>query len=260
MRILDFESVETVELKHVVEAREQMIMARETHLDALTVRLKEYRIRSVIEPILIGKSDPELAEGDAFQFCLDLGLVTVERGTPMIANPIYREVIVRHLTYGQQLAISEPDWQWENSDGSLDMDRMMKEFQKFWQRHADIWEEKSDYTEAFPHLLLMAFLQRVLNGGGHIERECAAGRGRMDLGIEYGEYRYIIEIKLIQDHDGPQTVREEGLKQIGKYRDRFAPGAPAYLVIFDRRPKIREKSWDERISWEYDDDVAILGC
>ena len=39
------------------------------------------------------------------------------------------------------------------------------------------------------------FLQRVLNGGGNIERECAAGRGRMDLLVEYEEYKYIIEIK-----------------------------------------------------------------
>jgi hypothetical protein len=178
----------------------------------------------------------------------------------VIANPIYREVIARHLTFGQQLAIPEPDWQWEKTDSSLDMDRMMKEFQKFWRRHADKWEEKSDYTEAFPHLLLMAFLQRVLNGGGHIERDCAAGRGRMDLGIEYKGYRYIVEIKLVQDHDGPLTVREEGLEQVRRYRDRFAPDAPVFLVIFDRRPKIREKSWDERITWELDGDVTILGC
>jgi hypothetical protein len=235
-------------------------MARETHLDALAVRLKDPGIHSVIEPILTGDSDPELAESDAFMLCMDLGLVAVERGTPKIANPIYREVIARHLTYGQQLAIPEPDWKWENADDSLNMDRMLKEFQKFWQRHSDRWEEKSDYTEAFPHLLLMAFLQRILNGGGQIERDCAAGRGRMDLGIEYKGRWYIIEIKLVRDHDSPQTVREEGLLQIRNYRDRFTPRPPAWLVIFDRRAKTREKSWDERITWEPDEDVTVIGC
>ena len=140
------------------------------------------------------------------------------------------------------------------------MDRMMKEFQKFWRRHADKWEEKSDYTEAFPHLLLMAFVQRVLNGGGHIDRDYAAGRGRMDLCIEYNNYRYIIEIKLVRSWDSHQTVREEGLEQIRGYRDKLAPDAPAYLVIFDRRPKTKEKLWDERISWEQDGDVTVLGC
>ena len=260
MRILEQESAETVTLSHIEEARQQMILARETHLDALAVRLKDPGIRGIIEPILIGKSDPDLAESDVFRLCLDLGLVALERGTPGIANPIYREVIARHLTYGQQLAIPEPVWQWENPNGSLDMDRMMREFQKFWRRHADIWEPKSDYTEAFPHLLLMAFLQRVLNGGGRIEREYAAGRGRMDLGIEYNGRWYIIEIKLVHYYDSPREVREEGMEQIRSYRDKLAPGAPAWLVIFDRRPKTREKSWDERITWENDNDIAVLGC
>ena len=264
MQIMDFESIEKVELKHVVEARRQMIIARETHLDALAVRLKEKRIRSVIEPILTGESDPDLAESDAFRLCLDLGLVALDDEIPVIANPIYREVIARHLTYGQQLAIPKPDWQWENPDESLDMNRMMREFQIFWRRHADLWESKSKaksgYTEAFPHLLLMAFLQRVLNGGGHIERDCAAGRGRMDLGIEYNGYHYIIEIKMIRNYNSPQTVREEGLKQIRRYRDSFAPNAPAYLVLFDRRAKTKKRSWDERITWEQDGDVTILGC
>ena len=59
---------------------------------------------------------------------------------------------------------------------------------------------------------------------------------------------------------GPQTVREEGLEQIREYRDRYAPDAPAYLVIFDRRLKIREKPWDERISWEKDGEITVLGC
>jgi len=115
-----------VELRHLAEAREQMIMARETHLDALAYRLKEPGIRGIIEPILTGDSDPDLAESDAFRLCLDLGLVAIEDGTPVIANPIYREVIARQLTYGQQLAIPKPGWQWENADGSLDMDRMLK--------------------------------------------------------------------------------------------------------------------------------------
>ena len=268
MRVLEQESAETITLAHIEEARQQMILARETHLDALAVRLKEPGVRRVIEPIITGEPDIELAASDTFRICLDLGLVAVERGTPVIANPIYREVIARHLTYGAQLAIPEPKWQWENADGSLDMDRMMKEFQKFWRRHADIWESKMEYTEAYPHLLLMAFLQRVLNGGGRIEREYAAGRGRMDLGIEYNGHWYIIEIKLIHYYDSPQDVREEGLEQIRNYRDTLDSGARSYLVIFDRRHITKEKrrggykcpSWDERIFWEQDGDVTVLGC
>jgi hypothetical protein len=193
---------------------------------------------------------------------MDLGLVTTENGTPQIANPIYREVIARQMTYSTQLAIPEPSWQWQKPNGELDMDRLMKEFQKFWRRHADIWEQKINYTEAFPHLLLMAFLQRVTNGGGHIDREYAAGRGRMDLLVEYADKRYIIEIKIIYYYDSPSTVREEGLEQIQKYRDKIDVSAPAYLVIFDRRPQSKDLSWDEKIKWNVDEksNVIVLDC
>ncbi|MDR2383038.1 MAG: PD-(D/E)XK nuclease domain-containing protein [Prevotellaceae bacterium] len=262
LRILDNESTETVTLEHVHQACEQMIMARETHLDALAYRLEDPKIRVVIESLISGESDPSLAKGDAFRLCMDLGLVTTERGVPQIANPIYKEVIALQMTYSTQLAIPEPEWQWQKPDGGLDMDRLLQEFQKFWRRHSEVWEEKSDYTEAFPHLLLMAFLQRVTNGGGHIDREYAAGRGRMDLAVEYAGVTYIIEVKIIYYYDSPAIVREEGLVQIQKYRDKIDSSAPAWLVIFDRRPKAKELSWDEKISWTVDETskVTILGC
>jgi len=72
------------------------------------------------------------------------------------------------------------------------MDALLREFQKFWRRHSERWEQKADYTEAFPHLLLMAFLQRIVNGGGNVEREYAAGRGRVDLGIDFAGKTNII--------------------------------------------------------------------
>jgi hypothetical protein len=109
-------------------------------------------------------------------------------------------------------------------------------------------------------LLLQAFLQRVLNGGGDIDREYAAGRGRMDLRVEYKEKSYIIEVKMIRDYNNFEIVKEEGLKQIKKYRDSVAPQAPSYLLIFDRRTESKKASWEERISWTDTDGIAVLGC
>ena len=260
--ILGEDSVETVTREHIERAREKMIMSRETHLDALAYRLEEPGVRSVVEPILTGEPDLNMARSEAFRISMDLGLVALEDDTPVIANPIYREIIARHLTYGQQLAISKPEWQWEKADGSLDMDKILKEFQSFWRENSELWETKSQsgYTEAFPHLLLMAFLQRVLNGGGNIERDCAAGRGRMDLRIDYNKFMYIIEIKLLRPYHSPAAFRKNGLMQLRKYRDKFGSQTPSYLIIFDRRPETKDKSWDERITWEQDGGVNVLGC
>ena len=263
MRVLDWESTETVTLAHMEEAREQMIQARETHLDALGERLRDPRIRRVVEPVITGELNPDLGRTNPdVVLAIDLGLVRWSSETGLtVSNPVYAEILTRHLNSGYHDILPPPSsWQWQDENGGLDMDKLLKEFQKFWRRHSDNWERKADYTEAFPHLLLMAFLQRVLNGGGRIEREYAAGRGRTDLAVEYAGRWYIIEIKLVRDYDSAQTVREEGLEQIRNYRDTFAPGAPAWLMIFDRRDRTKEKPWDERISWEYDDDIAVLGC
>jgi hypothetical protein len=260
MRILKSNDYSTVTLEHVQIAREQIVLARETHLGSLTARTEEPEIRKMMEAFFTGTPDPNLSGSDSFRKCVDLGLVRMERGTPVVANPIYREVLARHFTYKTQDAIPEPEWQWEKPDGSLDMDALLKEFQSFWRENSETWEQQSDYTEAFPHLLLMAFLQRVLNGGGRIEREYAAGRGRMDLFIEYKSHKYIIEIKLIRDKQSPETVTTKGLEQTAKYRDTKAPDTPAYLVIFDRRAETKTKTWDERLGWREEGGITVVGC
>jgi hypothetical protein len=135
------------------------------------------------------------------------------------------------------------------------MDALLREFQKFWRNNSEEWEEMSDFTEAFPHLLLMAFLQRVANGKGRIEREYAAGRGRMDLAIEYKGTWNIIEIKLLRKNRTFANLREEDIAQVLQYRSRIDPAAPA---MFDRRPE--KADWEARLTWEEADGVTVLGC
>lgn len=190
LRVLDEESVETVTVEHVQQARQQMIEARETHLDALGVRLRDPKIKHVIQTIVTGNTDPLLGRTHPdVELAIDLGLVAWSSTKGFtIANPVYEEILTRYLNSGYHDNLPPPStWQWQKPNGDLDMDRLLKEFQKFWRRHSEIWEQRADYTEAFPHLLLMAFLQRVLNGGGNIEREYAAGRGRTRQG-GFGDY------------------------------------------------------------------------
>jgi hypothetical protein len=59
-----------------------------------------------------------------------------------------------------------------------------------------------------------------------------------------------------------ESVKEEGVNQVLQYRDRIDPAAPAFLVIFDRRPD--KPDWAKRITWECEDTergaVTLLGC
>lgn len=238
-----------VQPEHVDQARERLVASRATHIDSLGERLKEERVRRVIQPMIIGHADPTLGRSDRdVEFCLDLGLIAWE-GSLVIANAIYREVIARYLSQNYQDNIPVPEFSWQRPDGTLDMDALMDEFQRFWAWNSEIWEEKADYTEAFPHLLLMAFLQRIINGGGMVDREYAAGRGRMDLLIRFAGGRNLIEIKLVHPRMGREATRAQGLVQVERYADQTAPHT-CHLVIFDRRPDQRSIPWEERLSRE----------
>ncbi|MEM9007869.1 MAG: hypothetical protein AAGE59_30700, partial [Cyanobacteria bacterium P01_F01_bin.86] len=92
------------------------------------------------------------------------------------------------------------------------------------------------------HLVMMAFLHRVVNGGGTLEREYAIGTDRMDLCLRYGDVTLGFELKVWrQGRRDPQKV---GLEQL----DRYLAGLGLYqgwLVIFDQRqdlPPIAERT------------------
>jgi predicted HTH domain antitoxin len=82
----------------VIEAaKEALILRRDTHLDSLIERLREPRVRRVIEPIIAGGTlSPDVLDDD-LRFARDLGLVVSGPQGLAIANPIYREVIPRAL-------------------------------------------------------------------------------------------------------------------------------------------------------------------
>ena len=72
----------------VFEAGEALILSREAHLDQLAGKLREPRVRRVIEPLLSG-DDAEYSHRD-FEYVRDLGLVAPD--PPLrFANPIYGE-------------------------------------------------------------------------------------------------------------------------------------------------------------------------
>ncbi|MCP4663255.1 MAG: ATP-binding protein, partial [bacterium] len=76
------------EARHVEIAKETLIRRRDTHLDSLIDRLREDRVRKVIEPILTGSDPEDDVFDDDIQFVEDLGLIAPGGGGLEIANPI----------------------------------------------------------------------------------------------------------------------------------------------------------------------------
>src|SRR6056297_2368721 len=254
-------------------AKNELIIRRDTHIDQLADKLKEDRGRRIIEPMLAGESFDQDVFNTDVEYCKDLGLIKRTQEGYQIANAIYREVIPRELGYMTQLSLESlyrRQWYIEEN-GTLNMMKLLKAFQQFFREHSESWLTRFKYEEAGPQLLLQAFLQRIVNGGGLIDREYGLGRKRTDLYIrwpiipdrftenkkqnhdEQKEHpfplsynpddlqRIVIELKL-KHNNALERVIEEGLKQTAAYVDKTG-AKEAYLIIFDQE----NKNWDERI-------------
>ena len=169
----------------VERAKEALILRRDTHIDSLTSRLSEARIRRVVEPVLAGELPEEGLPEDDVAFVEDLGLVAQGPSGYGMANPIYREVVPRALTPLTERFLSIDERSYVLADGKLDADRLLEDFVGFWREHAESFLKRQPYSEAAAQLVCMANLQRVVNGGGYIDREYAVGSGRIDLCIRW---------------------------------------------------------------------------
>lgn len=231
--------------EHVDIAKEILIRRQDTHLDSLAERLREPRVKAIIEPMLAGLELGNIPNDD-IQFVQDLGLcVMSSQGGLAIANPIYREVLPRVLTVTPMASLPQIAPTWLTAEGQLDSAALLEAFLKFWRQHGEPLLNSAAYHEIAPHLVLMAFLHRVINGGGSLEREYAIGSDRMDLCLRYGQVTLGIELKVWRDRR--PDPREAGLAQLESYLNRIAQ-SDGWLVIFDRRSDAAELS--ERLTRE----------
>jgi hypothetical protein len=236
-----------VEVAHIERAKEILIERRDTHLDSLIDRLREERVRRVIEPILAGELlSPDLLDDD-IRFVKDLGLIASGPAGLEIANPIYREVIPRALAWVTQESLPVPRAPFIAADGSLRFEKILDDFRDFWCRHSEFYLTRQPYSEAAAQLVFMAYLQRIINGGGLIEREYAVGSGRIDLYVRWprpgGVSSYALELKVWRD--GRPDPLQEGLEQLGRYLERLGLDRGT-LVLFDGRSQA--PSMSERCS------------
>ena len=243
-----------IEVDDVYAAREELILSRRTHLDQLAHKLEEERVRQVVEPLLSGGEVQH--DGRDLEYVRDLGLLAPD-SPPRIANPIYREVVPRELGYVLQDSLDIQVAWYVDDDGRLDMTKLLTAFRTFFGEHAGHWlGHLGAYREAAPQLILQSYLQRVVNGGGRIEREYGLGRGRTDLLVlwprEAGQpsdlwERFVVECKVLRDTDRKSLAGtvEKGVEQTLGYMKQCGAGE-GHLVVMDRRSGERRRSEERR--------------
>ncbi|MCL2064411.1 MAG: ATP-binding protein [Candidatus Cloacimonetes bacterium] len=244
-------------------AKERLILERQTHLDQLADKLDEPRVRNIILPMVL--SENTQFDKDDTEYCIDLGLIKRTSEGLKIANAIYSEIIPRELTdLGQTNFLHNFQPKWIAPDGSICVKTLLTMFKDFWNENSGMMVcNIQGYKEAVPQLFLQAFLQRVVNGGGYINREYGLGRKRTDLHIKWmygqitnynlqitnpppaphiygggkgGEYNIqniIIELKIIKKGIKYASLLKEALPQTANYAQ-INGCDEAHLIIFDR--------------------------
>ena len=230
----------------IVAARERLILEGPAHFGQVEQRLREDRVRRVLDPILAGADAEPDFDRDDLRYVRDLGLVASD--PPIrIANPIYGEVVPRLLVGEVEPRVVFDDARFVRGDGGLEVPALLRAFQQFFRENAEWWLRDSGFREYGAQVLLQAFLQRVVNAGGHITREHGLGRGRTDLLISWrkeGEPQvFVIECKMLRQCGGLDETIRRGAMQTAGYADR-AGATEGHLLVFDhfeRRSRERKQ-------------------
>jgi hypothetical protein len=240
-KILKNDYSQKITLEIVTEAKKELILRRDTHLDCLIDKLNEDRVKKIVQAIIKGDYMTFDKLDDSISYVRDLGIVA--QSSPLeFANPIYAEIIPRVMASGIQDSLPREIQQdrYVDQNGLLDMEKLLKSFQAFYRRNSEAWLDRFEFKESAHHLLLMAFLQRIINGG-EIIREMAVGNGRLDMLVKFKKQEFALEIKIKRD----RISIEEGKEQLSNYLDRLGL-SEGYLVIFDTG----KKKWSQKIYYK----------
>ena len=103
-------------------------------------------MRRVIEPILAGADEIRCSEED-LAYVLDLGLVARDPDGPLrIANPVYAEVVPRHLSHAVQIGLPQRMAWYVDAHGALDVEGLIAAFQAFFREHSEHRVQRSSNT------------------------------------------------------------------------------------------------------------------
>ncbi|MCP4146644.1 MAG: AAA family ATPase [bacterium] len=255
-KILKEDYTQPITMELVSRAKQELILRRDTHLDSLVDKLREERVKRIVQAIINGDNIAFDILDDDIAYTRDLGIIG--HSSPLeFANPIYAEIVPRIMASSIQESIPKEIQQpwFITGNNELDMNKVLTAFQEFYSENAESWLNRFTFKKSAHHLLLMAFLQRLVNSGGEIIREMAVGNGRIDLMVKFHNQRTAMELKIYR---GPKSI-EKAKKQLHRYLDRFGLNE-GYLVLFDpRKGDWEKKLYMEDITYKQKK-ITMVGC
>ena len=228
-------------------AKQNLVISKEIHLDQIVNKLDRDWMKRIILPMILGEK-AEQQESD-IKKCIELNLVKYINNCYQIANPIYKDIIIDELTnLGFDNFLHKFRINSLNHDGSLNVKQILNILKEFWNEESDIPIcYVRGYQDATPQLFVQAFLRRVANGNGFVNREYGLGKGRTDIMLKWqydkeGQTIYqkiVMELKVINQKQSYDKLKQQAIEQTAKYA-KTCGTKEAHILIFDRH---KSQNW-----------------
>jgi hypothetical protein len=194
--------------------------------------------------LLEGKRRQYNIQNDAIDLGVKYGVFAAKNRQLILANPIYAQVL--YGNFEKELEAFDVSSlvaanRFRDANGHLDFRQVLDKFQAFMKAKGATVSKHKSFREAIGQLLLLSYLDLLVNGKGWTFKELQSGEGRIDVVCCYGRQKEIVELKLWY---GARRYAA-GLTQLAKYLDREGLDH-GYLFVFDRRENAkREYSFSE---------------
>jgi hypothetical protein len=233
-----------VRLDHAEHAIQELLAAPNPNFDSLFKNARNASLFPIVLDLLEGKHRRYSIQNDAIRLGVKYGVFAAKDRQLSLANPIYAQALYENF----ENELEEFDISGlvaanrvQDANGHLDFRQVLDKFQAFMKAKGATVSKHRSFREATGQLLLLSYLDLLVNGKGWTFKEPQSGEGRIDVVCCYGRQKEIVELKLWY---GARRYAA-GMSQLAKYLDREGLDH-GYLFVFDRRENAkREYSFSE---------------
>jgi hypothetical protein len=233
----------TINIHHLNDAVQRLLRENNTHFDSLIKHAYEPDLQPIVIDLLQGRHYPFTPFDPALNRLALYGVIRAgETNGCIIGNRIYEQVLFAsfHRVMASQMLGGDATVGVVDAEGRLDFRRVLDKFQAFMKAKGAQIVRSGEFKEATGQLLLLSYLDLLVNGKGWTFKEVQSGEGRIDVVCCYKNQKEIVELKLWY---GEQRY-DQGLNQLVRYLESESLDH-VYLVVFDRREVAKEYTFSE---------------
>jgi len=217
---------------HTEEAIQKLIKSSNSNFDSLYKNARKSGIFPIVLDLLTGARREFNIHSDSIALGVRYGIFAEGNQQLILANLIYAQVLYQH--FKEDIGAADvkaivADNHFEDQNGRLDFRRVFDKFQMF-MKSKGAASKHPDFREAFGQLLVLSYLDMLVNGKGWTFKEVQSGEGRIDVICCYKNQKEVVELKLWYG----ERKYEDGLEQLARYLESENLSC-GYLVVFDRR-------------------------